>query len=148
MKSLCKFFAVLTLALAFGAATPQANAQTHNRRLVLTTLFPFTIENREIPAGSYEITFQDGWLRMQTVDGKTVTSILTLPVSSKPGEESGARVVFHRYHHRYFLSQVWLAASDRGRQTLESRDEQRSRKVEAPQAVVVQLTAGSDGQSR
>jgi hypothetical protein len=146
MKSLVKFSAVLALALAFAFAAPKSEAQSHNRRLILQTSFPFTVENHEIPAGIYEITFQDGWLRMQTGDGQAVTSILTLPVSGK-SNEGGARAVFHRYHNRYFLSQVWLAASDRGRQTLESGDEHRSRKLEAPQVVVVQLTR-SEGQSR
>jgi len=148
MKSRVKFLAVLALALAFAFAAPipRSEAQSHNRRLILRTSFPFTVENHEVPAGTYEITLQDGWLRIQTADGQAVASVLTLPVSGKPSE-GDARAVFHRYHNRYFLSQVWLAAADRGRQTLESSDEQHSRKLEAPQAVVVQLTR-SEGQSR
>jgi hypothetical protein len=142
MKSNLKFFAVLAFTLAFAA--PHATAQTGKRRLVLTAPFHFAVENRELPAGTYWITLNDGWLQMQTADGQAVLSVLTLPVSGKSSEGS-ARVVFHRYHHRYFLSQVWLAASDRGRRTFVSRDERQSRKLEAPQAVVVQLSVQSDG---
>jgi len=142
MKSNLKFLAVLTFALAFAA--PHAAAQTTKRRLILTTPFSFAVETRELPAGTYWITVNDGWLQMQTADGKAVMSVLTLPVSGK-SNEGNARAVFHRYHHRHFLSQVWLTASDRGRQTLESREERSSRKFETPQAVVVQLSEQSEG---
>jgi hypothetical protein len=136
MKSMFKFFAVLTLALAFTA--PHAAAQSAKKRLVLKAPFSFIIENHEIPAGTYWITLQDGWLQMQTADGQAVTSVLTLPTEGRSNEDK-ARATFHRYGNRYFLSQVWLASSARGRQTLESDEEQRSRKLEAPQAIVLQL---------
>ena len=142
MKSLFKFFAVLTMALAFAA--PHAAAQSTKNRLVLKAPFSFTIENREVPAGTYWITLQDGWLQMQTADGQAVMSVLTLPTEGK-SSEGKARAVFHRYHSRYFLSQVWLASSERGRQTLESHEERRSRKLEAPQAIVVQLSGKDAG---
>jgi hypothetical protein len=137
MKSMLKFFGVVTLALAFAA--PHASAQSSKKRVVLKAPFSFTIENQEIPAGIYWITLQDGWLKMQTADGQAVISVLTLPTEDNV-REAKARAIFHRYHNRYFLSQVWLASSDRGRQTLESHEEQRSRKFEAPQAIVVQLS--------
>jgi hypothetical protein len=136
MKNMLKFFVILILALAF--STTHAAAQT-KRLLVLKTPFDFTVENRTVPAGTYCITLHDTWLQIQTADGKAVTSLLTLPVSSKT-TEGAARVVFHRYHNRYFLSELWLASTQKGRQTLDSREEQRSRKLTSPQAVVVQLT--------
>ena len=141
MKNSLKFFGVLALLLAVSASHISAQPQ---KRLVLNTTFNFTIENHEIPAGSYWITLKDGWMQVQTADGKAVTSVLTLPTEGKSGEGK-ARAVFHRYHNRYFLSQVWLASSARGRQTLESHDEQRARKQETPLAVVVDLNAQADG---
>lgn len=141
MKNSLKFFAALALLLTVTAANAPAQTQ---KRLILKTPFNFTIENREIPAGSYWITLKDGWMQLQTADGSAVTSVLTLPTEGKAGEGK-ARAVFHRYHNRYFLSQVWLASSTRGRQTLESHDEQRTRKHEAPLAVVVDLSAPADG---
>jgi len=141
MKSIIKFFGTLTLlVLAFAPAAPQAQAQS-KRLLVLKAPFAFTVENQKLPAGTYWITLREGWLQIQTAEGKAVTSVLTLPVSTAKAEGT-ARVIFHQYHDGYFLSEVWPASSERGRQTLESREEQRSRKQEAPQAVVVQLTAG------
>ena len=141
MKNSLKFLGAL--ALLFTVAAPQVPAQTQ-RRLVLNTTFNFTIENREIPAGSYWITLKDGWMQLQTADGKAVTSVLTLPTEGK-SDGAKARAIFHRYHNRYFLSQVWLASSARGRQTLESHDEQRARKHETPLAVVVDLKTQADG---
>jgi hypothetical protein len=141
MKSMLRF--VVILALVVGFSETQAAAQ-NKRMLVLKAPFSFVVENQKVAAGTYWITLQDGWLQIQTADGKAVASVLTLPVSSqKP--EGNARVVFHQYHDLYFLSEVWLAASQRGRQTLETREEQRSRKMEAPQAVVLQLTTFKEG---
>ena len=141
MKNTFKFVTILGLLLA--ASAIPATAQ-NKRMLTLKTPFSFAVENQTVPAGSYWITLQDGWLQIQTAEGKAVASVLTLPVSSRKAE-GNARVVFHQYHNRYFLSEVWLAASERGRQTLETREERRSRKIEAPQAVVVQLTTPQEG---
>jgi hypothetical protein len=140
MKSILKFVAILGLLLA--ASTIPAAAQG-KRMLVLKAPFGFTVENHTVPAGTYWITLQDRWLQIQTADGEAVASVLTLPASQT--KEGNARVVFHQYHERYFLSEVWLASSQRGRQTLESREEQRSRKLESPQAVTVQLTTPKEG---
>lgn len=137
MRTLLKFFATLTLLLAF---TSQPAAAQSKKRLVLKAPFSFTVENHTLPAGTYWLTLRDGWVQIETREGRAVMSVLTLPVAN-PSAAGNPRVVFHRYHDRYFLSELWPASSQRGRQTLESREEQRSRKLAAPQGIVVELEA-------
>lgn len=136
MKSTFKFVAVLAMALAFSASHAAAQGK---KMLILKAPFAFTVENQKLPAGTYKITVRDTWLLIQTAEGKGVAGVLTLAVSGKMAEGDG-RVVFHRYHDSYYLSEVWLPSVESGRQALESREERQFRKLEAPQAVVVQLS--------
>jgi hypothetical protein len=81
---------------------------------------------------------QDGWLRVQSTDGKTSVNILTIPVAGKSPEGHG-EVVFHQYGDKYFLAQVWTPSHETGRETIESRDEVDLAKREKVQARVVPL---------
>lgn len=134
MKSMLKF-AVLGLAMAAAAQGAAAQAK---RWLVLKAPFAFTVERQQLPAGEYRVQLQDGWLRVQSTDGKNSVNILTLPVSGKAPEGHGA-VVFHQYGERYFLAQVWTPGHETGREMLESRDEVELAKREKVQARVVAL---------
>jgi hypothetical protein len=134
MKSILKF-AVLGLAVA--AAAQGATAQA-KRWLVLKAPFAFTVERQQLPAGEYRVQLQDGWLRVQSTDGKTSVSVLTMPVSGRT-PEGHAEVVFHQYGDQYFLAQVWTPSHETGRETIESRDEMQLAKREKVQARVVPL---------
>ena len=141
MKYMFKFDAILSLLLVASAIPATAQNQ---RMLTLKTSFAFSVETHELPAGDYRIRLQDGWLQIQGADGKAAAFVLTFP-SSAQGSEKPARAVFHRYGSRYFLSEVWLTASDRGRQTLEPRAEKNARKQELAKTVVLPLTTQTEG---
>jgi len=134
MKSMLKF-AVLGLALVAAAQGAQAQAK---RWLVLKAPFAFTVERQQLPAGEYRVQLQDGWLRVQSADGKASVYVLTMPVSGKAPEGHG-EVVFHQYGEKYFLAQVWTPAHETGREMLVSRDEVELAKREKVQARVVPL---------
>ena len=134
MKRMMKF-AVLGLAMV---AAAQGAAGQAKRWLVLKAPFAFTVERQQLPAGEYRVQLQDGWLRVQSTDGKTSVNVLTIPVSGKTPEGHG-EVVFHQYGERYFLAQVWTPSHETGRETLESRDEVELAKREKVQARVVPL---------
>jgi hypothetical protein len=134
MKSILKF-AVLVLAMAAAAQGAAAQAK---RWLVLKAPFAFTVERQQLPAGEYRVQLQDGWLRVQSTDGKTSVNVLTMPVSGKTPEGHG-EVVFHQYGDKYFLAQVWTPSHETGRETIESRDEMQLAKREKVQARVVPL---------
>jgi hypothetical protein len=135
MKSILKF-AVLGLAVA---ASAQGAAAQAKRWLVLKAPFAFTVERQQLPAGEYRVQLQDGWLRVQSSDGKTSVNVLTMPVSGKTPEGHG-EVVFHQYGDKYFLAQVWTPSHETGRETIESRDEMQLAKREKVQARVVPLS--------
>jgi len=134
MKSILKF-AVWVLAMAAAAQGAAAQAK---RWLVLKAPFAFTVERQQLPAGEYRVQLQDGWLRVQSTDGKTSVNVLTMPVSGKTPEGHG-EVVFHQYGDKYFLAQVWTPSHETGRETIESRDEMQLAKREKVQARVVPL---------
>ncbi len=69
--------------------------------------------------------------------------VLTMPVHGKALDSRGV-VVFHRYGDRYFLSQVRVAASETGRETLQAQDEVELAKKDKAHVVVltVQPAAG------
>jgi hypothetical protein len=134
MKRMLKF-AVLGVAVVVAAQGAAAQAK---RWLVLKAPFAFTVERQQLPAGEYRVQLQDGWLRVQSTDGKTSVNVLTMPVSGKTPEGHG-EVVFHQYGERYFLAQVWTPSHETGRETIESRDEVELAKREKVQARVVPL---------
>jgi hypothetical protein len=134
MKRMLKF-AVLGLAVVAAAQGAAAQAK---RWLVLKAPFAFTVERQQLPAGEYRVQLQDGWLRVQSTDGKTSVDILTIPVAGKSPEGHG-QVVFHQYGDKYFLAQVWTPSHETGRETIESRDEVELAKREKVQARVVPL---------
>ncbi len=134
MKSL-KFMALVGLALTFGAFPGAAQGK---KSVILNAPFSFTVEHQKMPAGTYRILVEHGWLQIRSADGKTAAMVLTLPVAGKTVEGSG-QVVFNRYADRYFLGQVWLPELETGRQTLESREEKELEKRAKLEAVFVKL---------
>jgi len=134
MKRMLKF---VVLGLTVVAAAQGAAAQA-KRWLVLKAPFAFTVESQQLPAGEYRVQLQDGWLRVQSTDGKISVNVLTMPVSGKTPEGHG-EVVFHQYGEKYFLAQVWTPSHETGRETIESRDEVELAKREKVQARVVPL---------
>ena len=135
MKKAFSFMALLTLLLTFGAFPGAAQGK---KMVILNAPFSFTVEQQTMPAGTYRILVEHGWLQIRSADGKTAAMVLTLPVAGKTVEGSG-QVVFNRYGDRYFLGQVWLPELENGRQTLESRDEKEMEKQAKLEAVIVKL---------
>lgn len=139
MRKTVKFLALLAMAMTLGALPGVAQGK---RSLILKAPFSFNVERQKMPAGTYRILVEHGWLQIRSADGRTGAMVLTLPVSGKTVEGSG-QVVFNRYGERYFLGQVWLPELELGRQTLQSREEQELEKREKMEAVIVKL----DGQA-
>jgi hypothetical protein len=106
--------------------------------------FPFTVEHRQFPAGEYAIQIKEGgWLLLRSTDGKESAVVLTMPVPGKAPDSRGV-AVFHQYGDRYYLSQVRVAASEIGRETLQAQDEVELAKKDKAHVVVltVQPAAG------
>jgi hypothetical protein len=135
MKNAAKFLGWVGLMLTLAALPAAAQGK---RLLILKAPFSFTVEQKKMPAGSYQILVEHGWLQIRSDDNKTAAVVLTLPVAGKAPESVG-HVVFNHYGDQYFLSEVWLPGMGAGRQTLESREEKELEKQEKLEAVTIKL---------
>ena len=112
-------FAMLTLVLALGAAS--VNAQS---RRTLNIPFAFNVGHKTLPAGEYivapnRIDSQNVW-QLKAIDGSANVLFTTLSARTNEGQEEN-RLVFHKYENQYFLSQVLTPG--RGRELRRPRAE-------------------------
>jgi hypothetical protein len=119
-----------------------ARAQQAERVVKFEAPFAFEVENNKLPPGEYTVLVQDGWLQIQGKDGKGKAHALTMPVVSR-GEKSVAmsHVVFHNYQGRYFLTEIWASGQEKGRELLETREEQQLAKRQDMVAVNLPLSS-------
>jgi hypothetical protein len=118
-------------------------AQLAERVVKFEAPFAFEVENNKLPAGEYTVLVQAGWVQIQGKDGKGAAQALTMPVASR-GEKTVAKshVVFHNYQGRYFLAEVWASGQEKGRELLETREEQQLAKRQEMVAVNLPLSNG------
>ncbi|HEY3132466.1 MAG TPA: hypothetical protein VGL91_23640 [Acidobacteriota bacterium] len=122
---------VVLLAVAF------VSAQTATKA---TIPFQFKAGSSTFPAGEYtvdRIALGNSLLMIQSADCDRSAVVLTIAVSGNPDK---SRLVFHRYGDQYFLSQIWKAGSDGGRELLKSRAERELEKSMRERATVVIFT--------
>ena len=112
---------VATFIFAFAA-----QAQTSRAAGLRATIpFEFQVGNQVLPAGEYTVTCLNPTspnriLNLSTKDGSKVV----IQTSDKMGKsDDNARLVFHRYGDKYFLSQAWLPADETGLAIQKSRAE-------------------------
>ena len=110
---------------------------------VINIPFNFIIGQKILPAGEYTI-------RPSRIDSKTVWLVqgndtqagaffLTIPVLARETQEK-TRLVFNKYGDQYFLSQVWTAGDNLGRELSMPRLERELAK-NTPERSKVSLTA-------
>jgi hypothetical protein len=131
--------AVAVAGLLILVAVPGGWGHQAERRLTFKAAFDFQVENRRLPAGEYSVLVQNGWLQILGKDGKSNANVLTLPVSREGAAAEKAEIVFHEYKGRYFLAEVWIAESGKGREVLESTDEKKIAKEQRSAALKVPL---------
>src|SRR5262249_34683820 len=85
--------------------------------------FEFSVKNEVLPAGEYTVGYlSQGTLVIRSADGSVARVFSTMAtLSSKTRNESS--LVFHRYGDQYFLSTIWTAGNDTGRELFKSRAE-------------------------
>jgi hypothetical protein len=87
---------------------------------------------------------QGGWLQIQGKDGNAAAHSLTMPVISRGAKTvAKSHVVFHNYQGRYFLAQIWGAGQEKGRELLETREEQQLAKRQEMATVNLPLSNAS-----
>ncbi|MGA7928705.1 MAG: hypothetical protein WCA20_22255 [Candidatus Sulfotelmatobacter sp.] len=103
---------LIATALLFAAVSVYVQAQ--ERQLLTATIpFAFTVENSNLPAGTYTISTLPPYnmMKVQSADGRKVVMIPTIP-SPTSAESKQTKLVFDRIGSQYFLSQVWEQGSN------------------------------------
>ena len=141
MRNILRSMVLAGLAIVGGAVGVQA--QQADRVVKFEAPFAFQVESNKLPAGEYTVLVQGGWLQIQGKDGKNSAHSLTVPVVSR-GEKPVAKshVVFHNYQGRYFLAEIWTSGQEKGRELLETREEQQLAKHQEMAAVSLPLSNG------
>jgi len=141
MKNLLR--SIVLAGLAMVGSGVGVRAQQADRVVKFAAPFAFEVENNKLPAGEYKVLVQGGWLQIQGKDGNGAAHALTMPVASR-GQKTVAKshVVFHNYQGRYFLAQIWTSGQEKGRELLETREEQQLAKRQEMAVVNVPLNNG------
>ena len=114
-KQIWRLVTLLTALLAASSAAGQTDTITD-------IPFAFTVANQTLPPGRYTATQITSTLLRIFNSHNRVVVVLTTGVDNKEPEGMG-KMVFHRYGDDYFLSEVWVPASQTGRKVLQSRAE-------------------------
>ena len=100
-RNLVGILAILTLALTI--SVPTISAQTIVKANVP---FAFTVGQTEMPAGNYLVSSVSE-SAIAITDRNTGTSVISLFRSEQAkNNDETAKLVFHRYGEKYFLSQI------------------------------------------
>jgi hypothetical protein len=101
--------------LCLAVSLPSAFAQA-SQAITVNVPFAFQVNNKQLPAGKYNLTAAAGQpaLLIRGVDTRQSMFGLTSPIDSKQIRQYPT-LVFTRYGDRYFLSQLWMPGSHTGR---------------------------------
>jgi len=93
-------------------------AQT-NGDVVAIIPFPFVVAGHTLPAGLYIVSpINQNTLRLH--ESTSTGMLVPTNTAQRPRSDDSSKLVFHRYESTYFLSQVWITGSDRGREVRRS----------------------------
>ena len=109
---------VVVLSMAVAAVSARAQA---GFVLAANIPFDFVVGKQTLPAGEYRIEQLSGRsvLLIRSTDGHTSTVVMTMPALANDWQ-SESKLVFNRYGDQYFLSQIWTAGNQSGRELYKS----------------------------
>jgi hypothetical protein len=114
-KQAFRILAVFSLLLTLSAATVHAQS----KRSTITVPFNFTVGHKTLPAGEYIVEpnrkdSNSSWL-IQNIKGHDSVLFTTNSVWTSETQKD-SRLVFNNYDGQYFLSQIWNAGDNSGRE--------------------------------
>lgn len=123
------FRTITMLSLLLVLAAVSVNAQGRSENSIAGNIpFDFAVGDTKLPAGNYTLrrialTTSYDRLVIKSSDGRGDShTVLTMPNRTSQVQKQ-SKLVFNRYGDQYFLSQVWMAGSDTGRDLFPSRNE-------------------------
>ena len=110
---------LIALTLFAGLMVPATQAQSV--MLKANIPFDFVVGEKQLPPGEYQVkSLHQAVTQIQSMDARS--SAIALTKGMQAGKISdGGKLVFNRYGDQYFLSEIWGAWSDAGRQFPKSR---------------------------
>jgi hypothetical protein len=119
-KRLMVLAAVMTLTVMASARVAQAQ-----QSLVINIPFDFVAGNQLLPAGEYAVKLSGPQHSLILIDRKYSLASSFMNTNAVAANEIPAesKLVFNRYGHRYFLSQIWTVGNSNGRQLQKSARE-------------------------
>ncbi|HEY3039732.1 MAG TPA: hypothetical protein VGJ66_13415 [Pyrinomonadaceae bacterium] len=138
-------FGILTM---FGLLLVVTAVSVHaqSKRSIINIPFNFNVGQKTLPAGEYTVEplrkdSQTVWLVENRSQHASVLFTTTSVWTSETKEET--KLVFNRYGDQSFLSQIWTAGDNSGRELPRRRSElQLAKNGIQPEKVVVTLAAG------
>jgi hypothetical protein len=123
-------FRIITmLSFLLVLATVSVSAQRRSDNSIAVNIpFDFAVGETKLPAGNYTLrrialTSSYDRLVIQSADGRGDSHTgMTRPNRTSQVQKQ-SKLIFNRYGDQYFLSQVWTADSDTGRDLFQSRNE-------------------------
>ena len=122
-KQILKGFTMLALIVGLAFVSAVVSAKGQSTQAVAKVPFEFIVGDKALPSGQYTVrAVSDTNKAALMISGKSSAIRLTNEIQPNPNKTQ-ARLVFHRYGERYFLSEVWMGADSTGRQLLQSQQE-------------------------
>jgi hypothetical protein len=126
-KQAFRTITMLSLLLMLAAISVNAQHLSENK-IAVNIPFDFAVGETKLPAGEYTLrriisTSSADQLLIQNAEARVdMRTGITRP--NRASEvQAESRLIFNRYGGEYFLSQVWMAGSDTGRDLFQSRNE-------------------------
>ena len=87
-----------------GVAAGSARAST----LDVKVPFPFVVQGKTMPAGQYQVTEEEGLIRLRGEKGThAVDTVLTIPASGSDPAGTQPVLMFKRHENQYRLTGIW-----------------------------------------
>jgi len=95
-----------------------ARVATAQSRMVVNVPFAFAVGNTNLPAGEYSVKASEASRTLLLINRSNpeASVVITADAAEALDIQTRSKLVFHHYGDRYFLSQVWLEGSSRGKQ--------------------------------
>ena len=141
-KQAFRMLAVFSLLLTMSAVAVHAQS----KRSIINIPFSFTVGHKTLPAGEYAVEpnrkdSNSFWL-IQSVKGNDSVLFTTNSIWTRE-TRNDSRLVFNNYDGQYFLSQIWNAGDNSGRELRRPRLERQLAKSHIqPERVVVTRGSG------
>lgn len=122
-KQILKGFTMLALIVGLSFVSAVVSAQGQSTQAVAQVPFKFIVGDKTLPSGQYTVKALSDTNKAALVIRGTSSAIRLTNAIQPNKNKTQARLVFHRYGERYFLSEVWMGADSTGRQLMQSGQE-------------------------